>query len=109
MAHFAELDLSNTVVRVVVFQGEGLDGEEACASFFGGGIWKQTSYNGSTRKNFAGVGYTFDAVRNAFIPPQPFESWILDDEACLWRAPAPYPDDGGRYSWSEESLAWVAD
>ena len=83
-----------------------------------GGTWVQTSYNtrggvhtnGGTplRKNYAGIGYTYDPARDAFIPPKPFDSWILNEDTCLWDAPTPYPTDGGMYYWDEGTLAWVA-
>lgn len=104
MAHFAQLDENNIVTQVVVVH----DSEEhlwPVAPFTG--TWIQTSYNGNIRKNFAGIGYTYDATRDAFIPPQPYPSWVLDEETCRWNAPAPYPDDGKRYEWDEPTLAWV--
>jgi hypothetical protein len=72
-----------------------------------GGDWKQTSYNGNIRKNYAGIGYTFDAGRDAFIAPQPFPSWILDEKSCQWESPVPMPTDGKRYQWDESAKAWV--
>jgi len=71
------------------------------------GNWKQTSYNGTIRKNYAGIGYTYDSTRDAFIPPKPFASWLVNETYCLWEAPTPMPTDGKRYSWSEEQLVWV--
>jgi hypothetical protein len=68
----------------------------------------QTSYNGNIRKNYAGQGYTFDAQRNAFIPPKPFPSWLLDEDTCRWEAPIPYPTDGERYTWDEAAQSWAA-
>ena len=70
------------------------------------GNWVQTSYNGRIRKNYAGVGYKYDAERDAFIPPKPHESWILDENTCHWNAPIPYPSDGGLYGWNENTLSW---
>ena len=117
MAHFAQLDENNTVTQVIVVhnndcQINGVETEEAgvvfCKSLFGPTTkWKQTSYNASIRKNYAGIGFTYDAQRDAFIPPRPYASWILNEETCQWQAPVPYPDDGARYAWSEESGAWV--
>jgi hypothetical protein len=78
-----------------------------------GGTWKQTSYNGSIRKNYAGVGYTFDAERDAFIPPKPYNSWLLNEDTCLWEAPVAMPADAGtgeppkRYTWDEATTSWV--
>jgi hypothetical protein len=68
--------------------------------------WKQTSYNGNIRKNFAGIGYKYDQTRDAFIPPKPFNSWVLDEDTCLWEAPVAYPDDGQAYTWNETDQQW---
>lgn len=107
MAHFAEINSDNVVLRVIVVPDEHeADGEQWCADLFGG-TWKQTSYNNTIRYNFAGIGYTYDAVKDAFIPPQPFASWLLDNETCLWTAPTPCPDDG-KYEWNEETISWDA-
>lgn len=118
MAHFAEIGLNNTVLRViVVHNNELLDengqeseakGIEFCRNLFGG-TWLQTSYNGNMRKNYAGIGYTYNAIRDAFIPPQPYSSWVLDDATCQWKAPVPMPTDGGVYLWNEATQSWVAD
>lgn len=70
------------------------------------GKWKQTSYNKNFRKNYAGIGYIYDSIRNAFIPPRPFQSWILSESTCLWESPVPYPNDGGMYEWNEQALEW---
>lgn len=116
MAHFAELDNQNTVLRViVVHNNELLDngveseakGIDFCHSMFSGN-WKQTSYNGNLRKNYAGVGFTYDSQRDAFIPPRPFSSWILDEETCQWRPPMPCPTDEQRYVWNEATQNWTA-
>lgn len=108
MAHFAEIDENNIVLRVVVVDdAHEVDGENWCADFFGGGTWKQTSYNGNLRYNYAGIGYTFDPVADAYYAPQPYPSWSLDD-AYLWQPPVPYPADGDDYAWDEATLAWVA-
>jgi hypothetical protein len=72
-----------------------------------GGTWKQTSYNANFRKNYAGVGYTYDSQRDAFVPPRPFASWVLDEDTCLWAAPVAYPDDGKMYSWDEDTTSWA--
>ena len=119
MAHFARLDENNIVVQVVVVSDEHeADGENWCKEFFGTESWKQTSYNtsggnhqlGGTpfRKNYAGNGYTYDEVRDAFIPPKPFPSWSLDENTCLWEAPTPKPDDGLSYKWNESTQEWDA-
>jgi hypothetical protein len=81
-------------------------GAKFCHDLFGG-VWLQTSYNGTIRKNYAGVGYTYDSTRDAFISPKPFASWTLNETTCRWDAPIPYPTDDKRYSWNEEQLAWV--
>jgi hypothetical protein len=118
MAHFAEIDSNGVVLRVLVVADEQEDrGQEFLANDLGlGGTWLKTSYNtsggvhsnGGTpfRKNYAGVGYTYDSAKDAFIPPKPFASWKLDDATCLWNAPKPYPTDGAMYSWNEETLKW---
>ena len=115
MAHFAELDADNNVLRVIVVHNDELlvdgveseaKGVEFCQSLFGG-EWKQTSYNGNIRKNYAGIGMTYDVTRDAFMFPQPFESWTLDEETCIWKAPIPYPTDGKFYSWDESTTSWV--
>jgi len=109
MAHFAELDNNNVVLRVVVVgndcvpSDEHIDGETWCINFFKGGIWKQTSYNHNFRKQYAGMGFTYDAAKNKFISPQPHDSWALDANDD-WQAPITYPtvkDDG------EETPSWV--
>lgn len=107
MSHFAELDENNIVLRVLV--GDNDAPNEGYDWFVEnlGGRWVQTSYNASIRKNFAGIGYSYDEELDAFIPPQPFPSWVLDEETCLWEAPIPYPEDGGRYTWDEESTDWI--
>ena len=116
MAHFAELDENNKVLRVVVVANDVLlddDGVEQesvgiafCQKLFGG-TWKQTSYNGNFRKNYAGIGYTYDRGRDEFIPPKPYNSWILNESTCRWEAPIPYPSDGQMYNWDEETTSWV--
>ncbi len=127
MAHFAELDANNVVQRVVVVGndvttangplGENdkhVDGESWCINFFKGGTWKQTSYNSSFRKQYAGIGYTFDFAKDKFIAPQPFPSWSLDSNDD-WQAPVAYPTvttygDNAPYSisWDEDNQQWKA-
>lgn len=106
MSHFAELNNNNKVVRVLVcdnsMPNEGYDW--LMENF--GGKWVQTSYNQNFRKNFAGIGFTYDEERDAFIPPKPFSSWLLNEETCLWEAPTPRPNDGQRYYWDEQDLDW---
>ena len=115
MAHFAQLNEQNIVTQVIVVANEELlengtesesKGIEFCQSLFGGD-WKQTSYNGNIRKNYAGIGHTYDAQKDAFIPPKHFPSWILVEETCQWGAPIPYPDDGKLYNWDESVVSWV--
>lgn len=108
MAHFAEIDSNATVLRVIVVD----DAHEASGADFLkydlrlGGTWIQTSYNRTIRKNFAGIGYTYDALRDAFIAPKPFVSWILDETTCQWEASIPMPVEG-MWSWDEDSLNWI--
>jgi hypothetical protein len=80
--------------------------EQWCSDTYGG-YWKQTSYSGSFRKNFAGIGYTYNADLDAFIPPKPYPSWVLDDATCQWKAPVPMPQDGELYEWDEAAGEWV--
>lgn len=115
MAHFAEINSDNQVLRVIVVNNaELLDsngveqepiGRAFCQNLLGG-TWIQTSYNGNFRKNYAGVGYTYDSQRDAFIPPQPYPSWQLDEDTCQWYPPIPYPNDGKIYTWHELSQSW---
>jgi hypothetical protein len=118
MAHFAKLDQNNVVIEVNVVNNIELltvDGSEsemmgiAFLTRWSGGYsnWKQTSYNGKFRKHYAGVGFTYDETRDVFVPPQPFPSWTLNEDTCLWNAPAPYPTDGERYQWDEATTSWV--
>jgi hypothetical protein len=116
MAHFAQLDDDNVVLQViVVHNNDCLDenGNESeavgvafCQSLLGSN-WKQTSYNGNMRKNYAGIGYTYDTGRDAFIAPTPFPSWVLDETTCQWSAPTPMPIDGKNYRWDEPTTSWV--
>jgi len=117
MAHFAQLDPNNIVLRVIVVANSDItvNGQESeakgiafCQSLFGPNTrWAQTSYSGSKRKRYAGVGYSFDEQRDAFIPPQPYPSWTLDPETCDWVAPIPMPNDGDWYMWDESTQSWV--
>jgi len=119
MAHYAFLDTNNIVTEVITGKDEGeggIDWEQHYGEFRGQPC-KRTSYNtyggvhrnGGTpiRKNYAGIGYTYDAIRDAFIAPKPFASWLLNETSCHWEAPTPTPTDGKVYSWNEEQLAWV--
>jgi len=116
MAHFAQLDSNNVVTQVIVVANSdtadvnGVEKEHIGAAFCEkllGGNWKQTSYNGSVRKNYAGVGYTYDSGRDAFIPPKPYASWLLNEATAQWEAPSPMPTDGKKYSWNEATTSWV--
>ena len=117
MAHFAQLDEQNTVTQVIVIhnnecQINGVENEDAgiafCRSLFGSNTnWKQTSYNGNIRKNYAGIGFVYDSQRDAFISPKPFASWVLNEISCDWDAPIPTPTDGKFYRWNEKQLTWV--
>jgi hypothetical protein len=119
MAHYAFLDKNNIVTEVIVGKNEGeenINWEQHYGNFRGQ-ICKRTSYNtyggihqlGGTpfRKNYAGIGYTYDLQRDAFIPKKPYNSWILNETTCNWEAPVAYPTDGQRYSWNEETLNWI--
>ena len=119
MAHYAFLDTNNIVTEVIVGKDEGEDGIDWEQHYgeFRGQTCKRTSYNtsggvhtsGGTpyRKNYAGIGYSYDSSRDAFIPPKPFASWLLNETSCIWEAPTQKPTDGKVYSWNEEQLAWV--
>jgi len=120
MAHWAELDSDNKVIRVLVGDNNDPNGDEGYQWLINnlGGTWIKTSYNTQGgihtsggepyRKNYAGIGYSYDAARDAFIPPKPFDSWLLNEDSCLWEAPVPHPTDGGFYNWDEENKEWVA-
>ena len=116
MAHFAKLDENNNVLAVHavnndVITVEGTESEQAgidfLTSLYGHSLWKQTSYNGSFRKNYCGIGYTYNESLDAFIPPKPYLSWTLNEVSCYWEAPTPMPTDGKRYSWNEENQEWI--
>ena len=122
MAHFCQLDENNVVTQVIVVDNKdcadatGVEKESIgvafCERLFGG-TWKQTSYNGNFRKNYAGIGYTYNSDLDAFVPPKPFASWLLNEETAQWDAPVPMPEDAGtgdppkRYSWDEATTSWV--
>ena len=119
MAHFAQLDENNIVTQVIVVSNDDIkdsEGNESeltgiafCKSLLGPNtIWKQTSYNNSIRKNYAGIGFTYDATLDAFIAPKPYNSWILNETSCIWEAPVAYPNDGNMYAWDEETTSWVS-
>ena len=120
MAHYAFLDLNNIVTEVVTGVDEevvqtDLDGtqvggsSEAWETFYGNirnQVCKRTSYNGNYRKNYAGIGYKYDQERDAFIPPKPFNKWILNEDTCRWESPVPYPNDDKRYVWNDNKSEW---
>jgi hypothetical protein len=116
MAHFAKLDENNFVLGIYVVVNDiitinGVENEQAGINFlsnlFGYNLWKQTSYNNNFRKNYAGIGYYYDSIRDAFIPPKPFPSWTLNEQSCLWQSPITYPNDGKMYTWNEETGNWI--
>ena len=112
MAHFAKLGIGNIVEKVEVVSNNIATTEQAGVDFLRNlyndqnAQWFQTSYNNNIRKNFAGIGYTYDQARDAFIEPKPYPSWTLNDTTCLWEAPVAYPDDDNNYSWNETNQTW---
>ena len=121
MAHFAQIDENNVVTQVIVVANKdtadanGVEKEYIGAAFcekLFGGTWKQTSYNGNIRKNYAGIGYTYNADIDAFVPPKPYPSWVLNNDTAQWEAPTPMPEDAGTgeppkmYSWDEATTSW---
>jgi len=132
MAHYAQLDSENVVIQVFVGRDDVVEGIDDWEIYYApkGYTVKQTSYNTfggvhydpetgepsedqlkALRKNYAGIGFTFDPDKGtdgAFIPPKPFESWVLDEDTCLWEAPVPYPEDGESYTWDEDAGDWIA-
>ena len=112
MAHFAKLGTGNIILTVEVVSNDIATTEQEGVDFLNNlyntrDVWKQTSYNGNIRKNFAGIGYSYDQARDAFIAPKPFSSWILNEDTCLWEAPVAYPTDGKIYTWNEDTTSWV--
>lgn len=118
MAYFARIEQGIVTEVLSVSDEQEHRGQNFLADDLGlGGVWVQTSYNtrggvhinGGTplRKNYAGIGYTYDEQRDAFIPPQPYASWVLDEDSCLWESPVPYPADGQMYQWDEATVSWV--
>lgn len=118
MAHFAQLNEHNIVLQVIVVNNETLEnlpfpesepiGVAFCQSLLGADtIWKQTSYNNNFRVRYAGIGYIYDVTLDAFIPPKPYPSWLLNTTTCNWDPPIPYPNDGKRYTWDETTESWV--
>ena len=101
------MDKAGTVKKENVSWEDEAVGITYCQKIFGKDtMWKQTSYNGNIRKNYAGIGFTYDKNRDAFIPPQPYKSWILNEIICQWEAPIKFPDDGKMYNWNEDKQIW---
>jgi hypothetical protein len=107
MSHWAEIDENKIVLRVLVGNNSEPDEGEAFMNSLGG-TWVKTSYNGTIRKNYAGVGFSYDPERDAFIAPQPYPSWVLNEDTCQWEAPVAYPTGGIMYVWDEETTDWKA-
>ena len=118
MAYFAQLDDASLVINVIAVNNDTIDnlpfpesepiGVAICQSLYGSDtVWKQTSYNSNFRKNYAGFGFTYDSVLDAFIPPKPYPSWLLNTTTCKWNAPVPKPQDGQIYYWDEATLSWI--
>ena len=114
MSHFAKIE-NGVVTRLIVVNNQELlldgvqneaKGVEFCQALLGG-TWVQTSYNGNIRKNYAGIGYTYDGQRNAFIPPKPYPSWVLVEDTCLWTTPVAMPTDNKMYEWDETTISWI--
>jgi hypothetical protein len=111
MAHFAKLGTGNIVERVEVVSNDIAITEQAGSDFLNKiyntrDVWKQTSYNNNIRKNFAGIGFSYDQQRDAFIAPKPYNSWILNETTCRWESPVAYPTDGKKYNWNESLVNW---
>ena len=116
MAHYAKIGTGNIVLSVEVVNNDvllkdGVENEQQGVEFlqnlYGNkDLYIQTSYNGTFRKNYAGVGFDYDSTKDAFIAPQPYPSWVLNDDTCQWDAPSAYPDDDKMYDWDEESTSW---
>ena len=111
MAHFAKLGTGNIIEQVMAVSNDIATTEQAGVDFINKlyntrDVWKQTSYNNNIRKNFAGVGYSYDQTRDAFIAPKPYASWILNEDTCLWEAPVAMPEDDNMYTWNESTLTW---
>ena len=116
MAHFAKIGLNNKVINVVsindnvLLDADGVEQEVLGVQFLesttGWALWKQTSYNANLRKNFAGIGHIYDEDRDAFIPPKPFNSWILNETKCVYESPVAKPNDSNEYNWNESTQSW---
>jgi hypothetical protein len=113
MSHFAKINTNKIVETVIIAEQDFINSGAVGDSF----LWVQTSYNTlggvhsdggfALRKNYAGIGYTYDSVRDAFIPPQPYNSWTLNEDTCLWDSPVAYPTDGLKHDWDEDTTSWV--
>ena len=116
MATFAKIGLNSKVIESLSVHNDllkdanGMEQEALGIDFLtkltGWAIWRQSSYNNNMRKNHAGIGFSYDEERDAFIPPKPYPSWVLDEDTCLWDSPTPYPDDGNKYEWNESNQSW---
>lgn len=111
MAYFAKLGIGNIVEKVEVVSNDIATNEQVGIDFLNNlygtrDVWKQTSYNGDIRKNYAGIGFKYDQTRDAFISPKPFNSWSLNEDTCQWEAPVAYPNDGNNYTWNETNQTW---
>ena len=115
MAHFAKLGVGNIVEQVIVVSNDIANTEQAGSDFINKlyntrDVWKQTSYNNNIRKNYAGIGFQYDQTRDAFIPPKPYNSWVLNEDTCRWKAPVAMPtetlEENQYYSWNESTLTW---
>jgi hypothetical protein len=111
MAHFAKIGIGNIVEQVIVVSNDIAVTEQAGIDFINKiyntrDVWKQTSYNNNIRKNFAGIGFTYDQQRDAFIAPKPYNSWLLNETTCRWESPVAYPTDGKKYNWNESLVNW---
>jgi hypothetical protein len=108
MAHYAFINSDNIVTEIIVGKDES-DTTHNWEQYYGlirNQVCKRTSYNGNIRKNYAGIGYTYDESRDAFIPPKPYASWILNEQTCNWKAPVAMPENDNRYTWNEETVSW---
>ena len=102
MSHFVKIDSNNVVTEGIVAEQDFINSGKVGDSF----LWVQTSYNGNFRKQYAGIGYTYDKVNDVFISPKPYPSWTLVEDTCQWEAPTAMPDDGKAYEWDEDTTAW---
>ena len=103
MSHFAKIDSNNIVTKVIVSEKNFINSGRVGDEF----LWVQTSYNNNFRKQFAGIGYTYDSTRDAFYASQPYPSWVLNESTCIWNAPVDEPDDGKKYEWNEATTNWT--